>query len=330
MRQEGNAGQFFTAESVAKLPIRERVGLSIEASDASDALTRIHEAEDAGIRQVWMILSGGGRSDVLTIYGAAALETSRIRLGTSIVQIYPRHPLVTAQQALAVNDIAPGRLRLGVGTSSRPSMKPLGISMHTPISYLNEYVDILRGVLWEGKVSHQGKFFNVEMAGLRKAKVPILVSALGEKAFRNAGEISDGVISWLSPVPYLLNKAVPEFHSGAKSRKRPVPPMVAHIQVSLSENQSLVHAATKKRLDFYLKLPFYTNMFRAAGLPVSEDGSGVDLLVDNLVVSGSEDKVKKQLLAFLSSGLDELLITLVHVSDEKSERKRLLSLIGSL
>jgi len=53
MRREANTSQFFTAESVSKLPLRERVGLSIEASDASDALLRIQEAEDAGVRQVW-------------------------------------------------------------------------------------------------------------------------------------------------------------------------------------------------------------------------------------------------------------------------------------
>ena len=57
--------------------------------------------------------------DVLTTFAAAAIKTSTVRLGTSIVPTYPRHPLVLAQQALAFYDIAPGRLRLGIGPSHR-------------------------------------------------------------------------------------------------------------------------------------------------------------------------------------------------------------------
>jgi alkanesulfonate monooxygenase SsuD/methylene tetrahydromethanopterin reductase-like flavin-dependent oxidoreductase (luciferase family) len=50
-------------------------------------------------------MGGAGRSDPLTLYAAAAIETSKIRFGTSIVPIYPRHPIVMAQQALAVSEI---------------------------------------------------------------------------------------------------------------------------------------------------------------------------------------------------------------------------------
>ena len=50
--------------------------------------------------------------DVLTTFAVAAAKTSTINLGTSIVPTYPRHPLVVAQQALAIHDLAPGRLRL--------------------------------------------------------------------------------------------------------------------------------------------------------------------------------------------------------------------------
>ena len=331
-QQEITAQSFLTATGVSMLPARERVGLTIEGSDAKDALNRVCEAEDAGVRQVWMTMGGAGRSDTLTFYAAAAIETSKIRLGTSIVQIYPRHPLVMAQQALAVNDLAPNRLRLGVGTSHRHTTEQsFGIKMHSPISYLREYVSVLRGALVEGKVSHHGKFFNVEFTSQRKVPIPILVAALGEKAFRNAGEISDGAISWLCPIPYLLNKARPAFREGANKRQH-APPLVAHVLVALSKDKALVHAAGRKRIEFYSKSPFYVSMFRAAGFPVSEDGYGLDALVDNLVVSGDDDFVKKRILDLLSkNGLDELMIGLVPVSkDEKSERKQLLDLIGNL
>ena len=244
MQQEGNVNQFFTAESVSNLPLCERVGMSIEGSDADDAITRIREAEDGGIRQVWMILSGAGKADVMSVYTAVALQTTKIRLGTAIVQIYPRHPITTVQQALAISDLAPGRLRLGVGTGSAPSMGVLGISLQEPISYMNEYVDILRNLLWEGRVSHKGKFLNVEVTGYRKAKVPILVAALGEEAFRNAGEISDGAISWLCPIPYQLKTALQALRSRSEARGRPRPPLIAHVLVSISENKTAAREAT--------------------------------------------------------------------------------------
>lgn len=324
---------FFTSEGVLKLPIRERVGLCIEGINSRNALDRIGEAEDSGIRQVWMTMAGVGRADPLTFYAAAAAETSKIRLGTSIIPVYPRHPLVVAQQALAVDDLAPDRLRLGVGTSHQHIMEEsFGLKMHSPLSYLREYVSILRSALVEGEVSHHGKCFNVETAGLRKASIPLLVAALGEASFRNAGEISDGVISWLCPVSYLTNVARPAFRDGATKTGRQIPPLVAHVLVAMNKDKSLVSIAGRKKLEFYANSPFYVNMFRAAGFVLSQNDSELERLVDDLVIYGSDDYVKEKLVDLLvAKGLDELLIGLVPVSsDEKAERKQLLNIIGGL
>ena len=71
--------------------------------------------------------------DSLTILAAAATKTSTIRLGTSIVPTYPRHPLVMAQQALSIHDIAPGRLRLGIGPSHQSIIEEIyGLRQETP------------------------------------------------------------------------------------------------------------------------------------------------------------------------------------------------------
>ncbi len=198
-----------TSADVAKLPIRDRAGLVIEAKDVATAITRIHEAEHAGIRQAWMTQSVG-KLDTLTLFADAATHTTRIRLGTSIVPIYPRHPLVMALQAATIDALAPGRLRLGVGTSHRNVMESVyGLSMPSPLVYLREYVEVMRQGLWEGRVDYHGRFFKVATSFPRKAQVPLLISALGEKAFHLAGEIADGAISWVCPVPYLLDTAVP-------------------------------------------------------------------------------------------------------------------------
>jgi alkanesulfonate monooxygenase SsuD/methylene tetrahydromethanopterin reductase-like flavin-dependent oxidoreductase (luciferase family) len=85
--------------------------------NAAEAITKIAAAEAAEVRQIWM---NQEYLDTLTIFAAAAAKTSAVRLGTAIVQTYPRHPLALAQQVLVLNDIAPGRLRLGIGPSHHP------------------------------------------------------------------------------------------------------------------------------------------------------------------------------------------------------------------
>jgi F420-dependent oxidoreductase-like protein len=331
MQHEGNVSPVYTAAAVSQLPLRERVGFDVHARNAVDALARVREAERAGVRQAWMTIGDAGQADTLTFYAAAAVQTTQIRLGTSIVPIYPRHPLVMAQQALAIHDFAPGRLRLGVGPSHRYIIEQMyGLSMKAPLAYLREYVEVLRSVLWEGRIDHHGTFFNVVFSLPRTAQIPLLVSALGVKAFRLAGEISDGAISWVCPVPYLLNKTLPALRAGAEARQRPAPPLVAHVLLAMSTDRAAVRAATRQRVLPYTTSPFYAHMFAEAGVPVAPDGSGIDALVDALVVAGDEAGVQQRMRELLASGLDELLITLIPVADEERERQQLLRLIGSL
>src|SRR5437868_3374974 len=171
MSQEENARSILTSEDVSNLPVRGRVGLVIEAQDVAFAINKIREAEQAGVQQVWMTQSVG-MLDTLTLFAAVAEHTKQIRFGTSIVPIYPRHPLVMAQQAVTVDSLAPGRLGLGVGTSHRHVMENMyGLSMTSPLAYLREYVEVMRQVLWEGRVDHQGKFFRVNTSFPRKVQI---------------------------------------------------------------------------------------------------------------------------------------------------------------
>lgn len=330
MSSTADASSFFSSEKIRQLSPRERVGVAIEAKDALGALSQIKEAERARVRQAWLTIVGAGRVDSLTFYAAAALQTTNIRLGTSIVPIYPRHPLVMTSQALAINDIAPNRLRLGIGPSHRHIIEEsYGIPMKSPLEYLSEYFRILRESLWKGEVNSAGqKFFKVKYSSKRTAEIPILTSALGSYAFHLAGEISDGAISWLCPVPYLLNVALPALKAGAHSGDRARPPLVAHVLVSMTENEREATLATQKRLEVYTRSPFYTRMFEKAGFRIKESGTGP--LAQELAITGSESAIKERLLKLLASELDELLVLLVSVKDEQEERNALFRLISSL
>ena len=327
---QNNTGISTEAQTSTQLSARERVGLAISGADSAAVIAAIVAAESAGVRQVWMT-QGGPSPDTLSLFVAAAVQTTTIRMGTAIIPTYPRHPLTMAQQALTFGDLAPGRLRLGVGPSHRPIIEgTYGIPMTAPLDYLSEYVHILRAALWEGKVNYQGRFFAVKTTLPRAPHTPILISALRTGAFKLAGEISDGAISWVCPAPYLIEQALPALRVGAARLKRPAPPLIAHVPVALSQDHQAVLDASRKQLGRYGRLPFYTGMFADAGFPVSSDGTLSDALLDSLVVSGDEATIMARLTDLLAQGLDELLVMPIAVADLASEQARLAALIGQL
>ncbi|MBO0796514.1 MAG: LLM class flavin-dependent oxidoreductase, partial [Ktedonobacteraceae bacterium] len=119
--------------------LRERVGLTVDPNPATLVETLV-EIEEAGVEHVWV---GGGppwNPDLLTLLSAAAMRTTHLLLGTAIVQVFSRHPVFLAQQALSFNALARGRLRLGIGTSSPAFAKRMyGVEMEPPLAYLREY-----------------------------------------------------------------------------------------------------------------------------------------------------------------------------------------------
>jgi alkanesulfonate monooxygenase SsuD/methylene tetrahydromethanopterin reductase-like flavin-dependent oxidoreductase (luciferase family) len=317
-------------------PLRERIGLVVDGFNAATALTTITTAEAAGVRQIWITQSPFS-PDTTTIFASAAAKTSIIRLGTAIVPIYLRHPLALAQQALAIDDVAPGRFRLGIGPSHRPLIEGVyGLSHTAPLAYMREYLQVLRAALWEGKVNHHGRFFNVVVPTMsHTAKIPLLISTLGEKAFLLAGEISDGALSWLCPVQYLLKTGLPALRKTSSSRGRSEPPLVAHVLVALSQDGPLILEKGHQMLGYYTKLPFYAKMFADAGFPIKTDDDGdetivPDALVNSLIISGSESTIAARFKELLGAGLGELMITIVPIADAHDEQTRLMHLIGRL
>lgn len=332
MQQEGLRPPF-SSEVASQRPIRDRVGVTILSTGTVDAITRIREAELAGVQQAW-IGSFAGFADTLTLLAAAGAQTERIRLGIGIVPTYPRHPLVMAQQIVAVHDLAPGRLRLGIGPGTPMLVKDwYGLKLSSPLQYLKEYVEVLRGVLWEGKTSYQGKFFQVAFPMSYPAPVPLMISALGLKAFRLAGEIADGAIAGMCPIPYLLGSALPALRAGAEARNRPAPPIIAHLLVALSTDEAAVLRVVRQQVQMIARSsPFFAQMFAQAGFAgaMNGDEAELDALARAVMISGDEEAVRHRLRELLNSGLDEVLLQLIPVADEERERKQLLELVRLL
>ncbi len=144
------------------------VGVHILSGHAKGLVDGIVAAEAAGIEVAWMT-SGGVAADPLAVFSAAAVKTERIQFGTCILPTFPRHPLAMVQGAVTVDSLAPGRLRLGIGPSHKPSVEgTYGIPFVRPLEHLREYLTILRAILGEGSVQFSGKRLtaNARIAGV--------------------------------------------------------------------------------------------------------------------------------------------------------------------
>ncbi|MDA1003262.1 MAG: LLM class flavin-dependent oxidoreductase [Chloroflexi bacterium] len=293
------------------------VGVSIQALSATDLVTQVQQAEAAGISSAWSTIGGAGGADPLVAFAAALTATRSITLGTAIIPTWPRHPIALAQQALALEQLAPGRFRLGIGPSHEIAMAPgYGVRWEAPLQNLREYLIVLRALLYEGQVDFDGRHVVAHTRLREPAPLPLMASALRPKSYETCGELADGAISWMTPRPYLLNEALPAIRRGAERAGRPAPPLIAHVPVAVNTDREAVHALAQRQLGNYARVPFYVQMFEAAGFASVADGYPPALL-DSLVVHGDEDEVAERLAGFLRDGVGEVLAAPIIDPDDR-------------
>jgi alkanesulfonate monooxygenase SsuD/methylene tetrahydromethanopterin reductase-like flavin-dependent oxidoreductase (luciferase family) len=294
------------------------------------ALEKIVRAEDAGFSTVWTVMPALNR-DTPTMFAAAAMRTSAIRMGTAIVPAFTRHPLALVTQVNALEELAPGRIRLGVGTSHQRTMvAAYHFEFLRPLAQLREYIQVLRPALHEGDVHFSGEYYSADAKFTIAPKTPILMSALREHAFALAGEVSDGAISWITPPQYLATAAKEALESGATSAGRPAPPIIAHTFISARTDRDQVRRAVHANLALYVTAPFYQRMFAASGFPLGPDNEPSVELLDAITISGDKSQIAEQIHARLESGLDELLLDVVPGDDQTAEDRAVFDIIQSL
>jgi F420-dependent oxidoreductase-like protein len=294
-----------------------RFGIVINAFNAAEAVQRIRTAESMGIPNAWMTTGGTG-ADALTVFAGAASVTDRITMSSCIVPTWLRHPLVLAQQTVALESLAPGRFRLGIGPSHEPAMRQMGVQWHKPLTQLKEYLIVLRALLHEGAVDFKGEHVTIEARLPQPVATPILASALRPGSFEACGELADGAISWQCPAAYLVEQALPALKRGAERAGRAAPPLMAHTPVAITENREAVSAAAARQVSNYSNIPFYRAMYEQAGVP-QEMGQVNDALIDSLIVWGNEDQVVQRLHGLLADGMGEILVMPLVVNGEREE-----------
>jgi len=253
-------------------------------------------------------------------------------LGTAITQTFPRHPIAVVQQVQVLAQLAPGRFRLGLGTSGRTGMEQTyGVNFRAPLGHLREYLHIVKALLHTGSVDVAGRYYQAHTRISAPVDVPVMAAALGEKAYELCGAEADGAISWVCPGAYLRDVALPALHRGADSAGRPVPPLVAHAPVCVHDHAEEARAAVRQQFGFFARSPFYQNMFRAAGFEEVAQGTWSDAMIDAVALWGDESRVAEALTGLFALGATEILVSPVPAgADQAASLERTLRLLSQV
>jgi F420-dependent oxidoreductase-like protein len=192
-----------------------RFGLNVGYSGSRLAIDMdlVHEAERAGFHSVWTAEAYG--SDAVTPLAWIGGQTSRLHLGTGIMQMPARTPAMTASTATSLDQLSGGRFLLGLGVSGPQVVEGWhGQPFGKPLVKTREYVSIVRQI-WarERPVEHDGVHYQIPYRGpgatglgkplksiLHGRQIPIYIAAIGPKSVEQAAEIADGWLPvWYSP-----------------------------------------------------------------------------------------------------------------------------------
>jgi 5,10-methylenetetrahydromethanopterin reductase len=174
------------------------------------------EAEAQGFDYAWLPDSQLLWRDVWVTMGAAGIQTTRIGLGTNVTNPRTRHVTVTASAAAAMDELAPGRVVLGIGIGDS-SVRVMGWKPAT-IAELRQYIEMLRA-LWQGGFTTTGDR-KMRLRGATGRPIPIYISASGPKMLQLAGEIADGVIMLVGIAKEALEYGLSNVEIGARRAGR--------------------------------------------------------------------------------------------------------------
>ena len=304
------------------------VGISIPAPDAKSIIDSVVEAESVGVKAAWLT-SGGDAGDALTALAVAGARTDSIKLGTSIMQTWSRHPITAARQAQTIDAVAPGRLRLGVGPGHLQAMQEtFGAGFEAPLGHLTEYVRVLKGLLESGEIDFQGEQIVAKASLPAPTNVAVMASALRPRSFEMCGVEGIGAISWVCPHPYVRDTALPAMRAAAEGAGGDTPPLVVHAPVCVTDDLAAARQGVREQLGYFPYNPFYARMFEAAGFAGSEESGWTDEMLDSVLLAGDEETVALKIREMFEWGADEVLASIVTVGDSEESRMRTMRLLA--
>jgi 5,10-methylenetetrahydromethanopterin reductase len=153
------------------------------------------QAERGGFSNLWITDHFNNRNVYATL-AAASIYTDMIVLGPGVTNPYMANPVFIAQAVATLEEMAPGRVALGIGAGDKTTLDTVGVEMRAPLAAIQESIAIIRGMLNGETVSYQGEVFRTAGAKFlfKTRKIPVYVGAQGPKMLALAGRMGDGVL----------------------------------------------------------------------------------------------------------------------------------------
>lgn len=292
-------------------------------AEQADAARR---AEAAGAEVLWT--PEMHRSATISV-AAMTADTSTARLGTSIALAFTRSPMVTALEALDLDEMSGGRFVLGLGTG----VQRLNELWHNarwgkPVAHVRETVRNIRA-FWETcttgePIDLEGEHEPMRIVGYERpfpvvrTDIPIYLAAMGPLMTRTAGEIGDGWISHeLCSPAYLSERILPDLETGISRSTRHGRAdfdVVVSACCSVAEERDVARRRVAGLVGFYASVRTYADFFdfhglaedQAAVVSAFRSGRGADHLgdvasdrmVETLTLVGTREEVRQRLAAY--------------------------------
>ena len=271
-------------------------------------------AETAGFSSFWFP-QVPGYLDAMTAIALIGASTSSIELGTAVVPVQTRHPLILAQQALTTNAACGGRFTLGLGVSHDWIINgQLGIGYERPVHELRDHLDVLTAAFaGPGQVDIENTGFRVHSpVDVSDTAPPILLAALGPAMLRIAGERTGGTILWMADERAIGDYVVPRITDAAAAAGRTGTRVVAGVPVALCAN-SEAGRAREYASEVLGHADFSPNYVR-----LLEHGDADD--VGDTMAAGDESTVLERLRSYRDAGVTDLAVRVVPLGDDAKAR----------
>lgn len=305
------------------------VGLYLQdAHPIREAIEYVRHAEEQGFDAVWQAESRLAREATVPM-AAFLAHTERIKVGSGVVNNWTRNPALLASTFSTLDDLAPGRVILGIGAWWDPLASQVGIDRIRPLRAIRETVESVRALLANEEVTYQGEFVKFNKVVLdyvhqerRPKNVPIYIGATGMKMMELTGEIADGVLLNYLVSPTYNIRAMDALERGAAKAGRSIddidrPQLVV---TSVSENREAALDGARMLVTQYLGQQ--PHIMRASGVPealLDEIGAVLswpathqqvveasklvpDDIVQLITAAGTPDECKAKVAEYVAAG----------------------------
>ena len=289
-------------------------GLEPDGNAVDTYVALAAEAAATGLTSVWF--SQRLDADALGLAAVVGAKVDGIAIGTSVVPIVPRHPLVLAAQVNTATAASHGRFTLGLGLGAPALLEQtFGVAVDRPIRHLREYLTVLGEVFDHGSTDYAGDTVvartarPAELAGASRPS--IVVAAMGPQALDVTGELADGTLPYLAGPRTLEEFIVPRITAAAERAGRPAPRIVVALAAVVTDDVERVHATIAAQSAFYATVPSYRAVLAREGLTDPAD----------LAVVGDETALAAAVERYRAAGATELVLTNTLIGGHVSRRR---------